>query len=202
MLHLTSHKKTSDKSNKMDGMISINTLPTLNSFCMAMREDKSNICFACYCKRSECYPGLKKAFTHNTEMLSSDLILKEDLPKINHIVCRFNAFGELMNKIHYKNLVRIAKHNPLVTFALWTKRVDMVDIKIKPKNMILILSSPKKDVQAELPKGFDKVFTVYSKGYLREHTDTVINCGAKSCITCRKCYSLDNTETYINETLK
>lgn len=203
MLHITYHQlRKGMTGNKMDGMVSINTLPALNDFCMKMREDKENICSACYCKKSEFYPGIKKTFGENTYILSSELIDKSKLPYINHVICRFNAFGELVNKLHYKNLVAIARKNSHVVFTLWTKRPELTYGIKKPDNMILILSSLKKNEIAPLPKNFNKVFTVFNAGYLREHTDIQINCGAKHCLTCRKCYSLDNSEVYINESLK
>ena len=45
-----------------------------------------------------------------------------------------------------------------------------------------------------------KVFTVYDKKYLKENKDVVINCGARSCITCQKCYT--SKEEVINEIQK
>lgn len=202
MLNITRHMKRSGVSNKMDGMISINTLPKLNPFCLKMRESKENICFACYCKRSEQYPNLQKSYAHNTEMLSSHVLTQKELPVIEHLFCRFNAFGELMNKTHAKNLYTIARYNPAVTFTLWTKRPELLKGLKKPDNMILIYSSPKKNVEAELPAGFNKVFTVFNKEYLREHSDVTINCGAKNCLTCHKCYSLNDTDIFIREKLK
>ena len=46
----------------------------------------------------------------------------------------------------------------------------------------------------------DKIFTVYDKNYINAR-DVNINCGAKSCLTCHKCYVRSKTK-YINEKLK
>ena len=46
----------------------------------------------------------------------------------------------------------------------------------------------------------DKIFTVYDKDYISAH-DVSINCGAKSCLTCHKCYVKSKIK-YINEKLK
>ena len=33
-----------------------------------------------------------------------------------------------------------------------------------------------------------KLFTCYDKEYLKEHPEVDINCGARSCMLCQRCY--------------
>ena len=113
----------------------------------------------------------------------------------------YHSYGELHNAQHFINYLYIAAGNPQTIFTLWTKRKGIVQrvlkSRTKPDNMIIIYSSPVVDKQARLPKGFDKVFTVYSKGSAQ---DTTINCHG-SCNTCRLCYSHNDTIN-INEIKK
>jgi hypothetical protein len=44
------------------------------------------------------------------------------------------------------------------------------------------------------------VFTVYDKAYSKQH-NVEINCGARNCLTCHKCYE-HNDIFFVNETLK
>jgi hypothetical protein len=202
MLNITVHKAKKNQSNKMDGIQSLNTLPTTNEFCMKQRENKDTVCSACYCKKLEFYGGIKGSFGHNAKVLSESIIPESELPYINAGQFRFNSFGELINVTHYINLVNLAKKNKHCTFALWTKRVDIVhNARVrKPYNLILIKSSLLKDVQEKLPRGFNKVFTVFSKQYI-EDNGIEINCGSKHCMSCNLCYT-HNTLVYVNEKLK
>ena len=64
-----------------------------------------------------------------------------------------------------------------------------------------LYSSPCINDQADPGYDFsDKIFTVYDKDYISTH-DVSINCGAKSCLTCHKCYVKSKIK-YINEKLK
>jgi len=113
---------------------------------------------------------------------------------------RFHSFGELENKNHLDNFVAIAEYYNSTTFAIWTKRKDLIkNIGVKPKNLIIIYSSPVINERVSiksLPVQFDKVFSVYSKG----KTGVKINC-VKKCRDCMICYTKNRTK-YINETIK
>ena len=157
--------------------------------------------------------GSRPGLARNTRLLSQNII--EKIPKINPTNInnwfRFSAEGELVNEVHLINLANIAIANPSVTFTLWTKRPDVVQevffgtpkqraMMQKPRNLRLIRSSPVMNVQASLPTGFCKVFTVYSPEYLATHPEININC-QKKCVGCGLCYT-DNNITHINELLK
>lgn len=189
--------KVSKMSGKLKGIASINTSPLHNPFCLKMHKTADTVCAHCYSHamlkalRANCVPLWKK----NGEILSARLLTDAELPTwrvYKHV--RFSAHGELFNKLHCENLFKIARFNPDITFALWTKRPELVS-KDVPDNCILIYSSPIINVQSELPEGFHKVFTVY------DHDTGNINCGGKYCRSCLLCYT-KNDVVYINELLK
>lgn len=68
----------------------------------------------------------------------------------------------------------------------------------KPSNLILVESAPIMDCEIEKSNEYvDKTFTVYHK----KDDDAFINCGARSCLRCLRCYSKE-TETAVREALK
>jgi len=189
--------KLSVMSGKLDGVGAINTNTLSNPHCITMHANKRTICGNCYSfkmlrsYRSNCVD----VWERNSQLLSNSLIPVEDLPIINAHSFRFHGHGELINKTHYLNFLRIARKNPASTFALWTKRKDIIraaaksidPAAIRPDNLILILSNPIKDrVLKTPPKYFDKVFNNITK------PSTADNCTGRKCIDCRQCYSLNS----------
>jgi hypothetical protein len=186
-------------SGKLAGIISINTPTSTNPFCQSMQK-KDSVCKSCYAQRYEkLRPNIVEAFKRN-KFLSERELLPQEIPAINEQIARFASYGELINMMHFINLLRIALANPRTIFTLWTKRPRIVQrvLKLmgKPDNLILIYSSPIVGKVSALPKGFDKVFTTFVRG--SDMTD--INCHG-SCNTCRLCYSHNDT-TFINEIIK
>ena len=197
MLKITQHSK----KHKMAGMFSLNTSTRKNDFCMKMRECKSSVCSSCYAyTQTGRYKRLENVLVENSEILSTTDITPIYLP---YTVFRFNSFGELINEKHLENLVKVVNANSHCTFTLWTKRLNIVSSVLdrigKPTNMILIYSSPEKNVVADIDnKYIDKVFTVFSK---KESAGVEINC-AQSCMACRKCYDKNDSTRFINELLR
>lgn len=188
MLHITEHQYS-----KMCGMVSINTSSLHNAFCRKMSKIEDTVCQSCYARRLEkFYPAASKCFFQNGQILVGEV---GNIPRLNRAYIRFHSFGELMNEVHYHNFVAIAEHNPETRFGLWTKRPELVDVDAKPHNLILVHSSPYLNRPAELPTGFDKVYTVYD-----HYTDIDINCVGK-CIDCQMCYTR-NSVVYISEVLR
>jgi hypothetical protein len=134
--------KLSTMTGKLTGFKAINTNTVTNEFCQKMNKTES-ICGSCYSmamlqgSRKNCQP----AWQNNSEVLSQALLTARQLPVINERYFRFHGHGELINATHYQNLCRIAEHNPATTFALWTKRRNLVKGN-KPANLILIYSNP------------------------------------------------------------
>lgn len=197
--------KVSQMSGKMKNVPAINTNPLSNSFCKKMNNSQNNniICKNCYSYnmlktyRKNCVPS----FERNTNILKNK-IFEEQIPlfKKNNIV-RIHAHGELINTTHLKNIFKITNKNPNQTFSLYTKRTDIVnhllDNQVKPNNMIIIYSNPIIDKPiTKIPQNFDKVFNICKNKHLDK-----INCGAKSCNTCRNCYKF-NGNNIIYEKIK
>ena len=113
--------------------------------------------------------------------------------------------GDLINETQLINYFNICKKNPGTHFALWTKNphiVKNVTDKIKkPKNLQIILSSLfiNHEVDISNMPYIDKVFTVYDQKTINEE-NIVINCGARNCLKCHKCY--ETGVKIINEKLK
>ena len=203
MIHLTYHKEKGGEKNKMDGMVSINTSTLYNSFCQVMRLDKKKVCSACYAHIGECFrKKTAQAFARNSEQMAGGIIPLDDLTHVDVPFARFHSHGELINWSHLKNLFGIAERNPQTSFTLWTKRPNIVQefLKKKPSNLLLIFSSFYKNEFAELPRGFNKTFNVFSAQGIREGNIDV-NCKGK-CIECRKCYDASNKESVIREVLR
>ena len=186
-------------SGKLAGIQSINTPTTTNPFCQSMQKTDS-VCKSCYAQRYEkIRPNIVTAFERNL-FLSERELLPLEIPTISDDIARFASYGELINMMHFINLLRIALANPRTVFTLWTKRYRIVQRVLKhmdkPDNLILIYSSPVVGKVSALPKHFNKVFTTFARG-----TDTTdINCHG-SCNTCRLCYSHNDT-VIINEIIK
>lgn len=194
-------------SGKMNGIPSISTSCLANPICLQRMLDGESICAHCFAETTlNRYKDAGKAMLNNTYLLTESILDTDLLPVFPNVsIVRIESFGDVANVTQAINYCNICKKNPAVTFAWWTKNVSIVakafDIVGKPENVILIESSPK--VNVEKPKSseyVDKVFTVYSKEYIIEHNIDV-NCGARCCATCRRCYS-KNTGTQVKEQLK
>lgn len=165
------------------------------------------------CEKKPCYKecfdvrlvkrwsSVTKARARNTDAMINVLLPDAALPRVNAAVFRLNAGGELWNVTHARNMIRIAKHNPRTTFALWTHEPKLVQAAIKsegkPCNLVLVYSSMNYNKPDRKPKNFDKVFTVYTKDQ-----DVDINCGALKCFDCLKCYTVGEPTVYIKERKK
>ncbi len=183
-------------SGKMAGIPSINTPTSTNKFCQKMAKTNS-VCAKCYAKRFESMRlNVLKAISRNVPVL-----MDKDFqpPKLNYDIVRFHSFGELINRTHLNNFFKIAFANPNTFFGLWTKRKDLVQAYIReggvvPSNMNLIYSNPKMDSRlTKVPKGFHKVFNVHSKEGI-ELNEIPVNCGGKSCINCKLCYTKNSVQ--------
>jgi hypothetical protein len=203
--------KVSEMTGKLKGVPAVNTSPLDNPFCEKMSKVEGSICSFCYSRKmvAGIRRNCRKGWKENGEVLSSGLIGEKTIKAmripekaVNGIV-RFSAHGELINEFHCWNLIQIARVHPDITFALWTKRLDIVrnclDVVSKPENLIIIYSNPTVDsiipvaiLQVRYPF-VDKVFNVIS------NDSDAVNCGARSCATCQLCYSKDTTSEIIEK---
>lgn len=199
---------TINHQGKMKGMSSLSTSPLCNKYCAAYAQDETKICSHCYAQRQmKMYPSMRKCLKQNTDILCNSVIPIDSLPIINRAFFRFESFGDLNNCNQVINYFNICKKNKYTHFALWTKNPNLIKHVLdtgekKPENLQIILSSHYLNTPADISKwGFvDKIFTVYDAEYIAKH-NIEINCGAKSCLTCNKCYR-KTKEVYINEKLK
>ena len=199
MLHV------SKPDGKLQGIKAIGTNTLNNTFCYKMNnmQDDKIICTKCYSWAM--LQGFRKnvaeALQRNTEALSKTVLSYKDLPVIKDDVFRFQHHGELINMKHLKNLVNIARKNPDCTFALWTKRKDMVAkyVATLPSNLILVYSNPRIDkVITKPPKHFHKVFNNVSPDNLTSQQ----NCTGQECRDCMLCYSKSSGCNVIIEGVK
>lgn len=197
-------------SGKMKGVNSISTSVLLNERCKKNAVIPGSICASCYAMR---YAGFRSALRRklelNTLLYTRVIVPVEWLPVVNDLIFRFESFGDLNNAIQAANYFNIARKNKNATFAQWSKNPDYIAAAIaagneKPENVIIVYSSILKNVcNKDITNRFpfiDKVFTVYSPAYINAN-DIDINCGARSCLNCQRCYN-KNTEMHISEKLK
>lgn len=206
-----------DHNGKMEGMHSISTSVLLNSFCQKQQAVEDSICSHCFAEAmTEQYKSLREKLARNTKLLTSSILLDEQLPDTTGIdIYRLESFGDLNNETQLINYINIINKNPKTRFTLWTKRYGLVKKYFSehpvPENFTLILSSLMVNKKISLDflketgkfkKGQLKSFTVYNFDYIREHfPDVKINCGSKFCLGCRYCYDLNDIEE-IAEVLK
>jgi len=201
-LELTTHKSTKVQKSKLDGFYSLNTSTLNNPFCKKMfSNDNDLICKHCYAKT------LEKRYFYKTDKLNvNGAILSESILLWDHVpyypllsVLRIHSLGELINDVHFINVILIAKKNSHCTVSIWTKRPDIVKRVfksgyLKPDNLILIYSNPRVncDFEIKTPEFFDKVFSNYTKNFAEEN-NIDINC-YRSCKDCMICYRHNDIE--------
>ncbi len=199
--------KRSTMSGKLAGIDAFNTNTMTNPYCQKMHVTPGTVCEDCYSWRMlQTYrANCAEPWQSNSDLLSGALIPVDQLPVINAHSFRLHGHGELINKTHYLNYLRIARRNPASTFALWTKRKEIIraaarsidPASTRPANLILIYSNPIKNrVMKSPPKYFDKVFNNITQ------PSPADNCTGRKCIDCRQCYSLTSGVDSIVELMK
>ena len=197
---------------KMAGIMSLSTSPLMNMHCIERMKSGAAVCSHCFSARMQGrYNTLRAKLIRNTFFLTSCDIPSEAVPVINANIFRFEAFGDLVNTLQVKNYFTIAAANPGTMFALWTKNPWIIADAMseygisKPDNINIILSSTLLNMSADVAAVaakydfVDKVFTVFDKDHAG---DVEINCGARCCNTCRRCYTKTDGIELINELLK
>ena len=205
---------TTKHSGKMAEFASLSTSPSANRFCAARAKCRGSICEKCYAMRmAKRYSTLETALTRNHDVLTSKVIPVEEMPILNFLMFRLEAFGDVENSTQIVNYFNLCRRNPRVQFSIWTKNVSlfrdifangyMGEKVAKPKNLIIIISSPFVNKAEDISSHpfADKVFTVYDEGYAKSHGIS-INCGSLSCASCQRCYNKADRTRYINELVK
>ena len=198
---------TVNHSGKMDGMQSLSTSPYKNMQCERNAKIAGSICEKCFSrKQMKRWSPMEKPLIKNFEILTSKILPVDELPIINALYFRFEAFGDLANEIQAANYLNIAKHNPGVRFAWWTKNARFIKKALengfeKPDNLVIVYSSlylNKAEDVAKMKRLYpfiDKIFTVYDK---KSSCGVAINCGERQCLKCRLCYEKNGIDI-INE---
>ena len=192
----------SNGMGKMEKIRSISTNTLTNEFCkkMSATENKLIICGHCYSVDSLSvgrFPSQVKALQRNSDILGKKELSEKEVYQnymFNDNIFRLQSHGDLINELHLKNLMAIVKANKWTTFALWTKRKNVIKEYFnkheKPDNLILVYSNPliNKVIDSRSkykPVYFDKVFNNADKDYMKEKQ----NCTGQKCFDCRRCYS-------------
>lgn len=197
-------------TGKMSGLQSLSTSVTTNPHCIARRAKGDSICAKCFAAAMMArYKNLDLCTIENGRILSAGLIPESQLPIIPVRYFRFESTGDLSSMIQAANYIRIAAKNPDTLCALWTKNPQYIQQAINagfviPANLQIVLSSPiiNKPIKSTRFEFVNKIFTVYDK---KAAKDVNINCGARSCLACGRCYrpNPDGAKLqYINEVLK
>lgn len=194
-------------TGKLDGLRAISTNTRTNDYCIKQNAsgDPNNICTKCYSHTmlSSYRKNMQPALQRNSDALSAAPLAPDAIPRILDAVFRFDAHGELINDTHFSNLCAIATRNPRTSFALWTKRNDIVSKHFrsnpKPVNLILIYSNPKiSNIMRKPPRYFDRTFNNVLE---HEHVEQQ-NCTGQKCADCLLCYTPGNGVTTIVEKVK
>ena len=190
-------------SGKMAGIPSISSSCLCNPICIQRMKDGNSVCAHCFAEATlNRYHAAGAAMERNFKLLTDSVLPLELLPVFCNVsIARIESFGDIANVTQAINYANICKVNPNVRFAWWTKNAAILkkafDIVGKPANVVIIESAPKLNTEIKPSNEYiDKTFTVYEDG-----DDDFINCGARCCATCRRCYSFD-TEKAIHEKLK
>ena len=206
----------SKMTGKLNGLHAISTNTVTNKFCQKMNAStKDNqICTICYSHTmlKSYRKNMQSALERNSVLLSKAVLEYDDIPFYTHAFIRINAHGELINDTHFRNIVLIARKNRHCTFALWTKRKDIVNRVAYhednhkafangmdlPSNLILVYSNPViNKVMYSPPRHFHKVFNNVEY----DHKEKEQNCTGQKCIDCMICYNFE-TPSVVIEAIK
>lgn len=170
-----------------------------------------SICGFCFSDSQQDYmTSMTAPLFHNHEILNNGIINKDWIPVINALYFRGESFGDFASENAVINFFNFAKHNKNVNFTAWTKNLVFFEKAIKnghkkPRNFKIILSSRFINKQTEITESakeiIDAIFTVYTKEYAKQN-DISINCGARACLSCLRCYKDFKGIKVINEELK
>lgn len=139
---------------------------------------------------------------------------------------RLESFGDIANPIHARNYIYICslvQHlDSSIDIAWWTKNPNYIETAVKEistiengenvlaawrENTNVVLSSHFMDVPypQKARKHYEEVFGMEVLTFTVHRvpeTSPIVNCGARSCRACRRCYKKENRGTDVIEALK
>ena len=193
-------------SGKMEGIPSISSSVLLNERCQARQKIAGSVCEHCFAEAVlNCRSNVAANMEKNFNLLHNYVLPLELLPRFGNVqIARIESFGDVSSVIHAINYANTIKVNPFVTFAWWTKNIDLVEKALdaiggKPENLILIQSSLMINVKEEKRSHYvDKVFTVYNDEYLSQLEECKILLDAVTDLrkTDRKAYNKVVSDIY------
>ena len=101
---------------------------------------KNKICKKCFSfamlesYRSNCIPN----FENNSVALSTMIHTNFSYLRFRKNIARLHGHGELINQTHLHNFVSMAKHFSHITFALWSKKIDIVRKYFKTNHLLYL----------------------------------------------------------------
>lgn len=190
-------------SGKIEDILSLDSSAHNCEFCKKMREAAANnplhICGMCYDFLQEIsFKGRPVRNRHSLNLLIMSKVefTIEELKTLHGTqIVRINSSGDTENKIYAENMIKYVYGHEYTNTAYWAKNtlpiIAACDKYGKPKNLILVQSSPIIGKPSKLAKYFDYVFTVY---LTKEDIEKAVNngaceCNGKKCKLCGfKCY--------------
>ena len=190
-----------DHDAKMHGVISLSTYVGNNKYCLARCNNCENaICKYCYAASlTKQRYFLKMKLIRIMAIFTNVELCRDDIPVIDselYPFFRLESFGDLNNKLQFKNYNLFASVNSAVNMTIWTKNPGIIQACIDDglqlsNNLVIGLSSlylNKPEIDKANKYSFIRfLFTVYDDAFIKEH-DIKINCGAKHCLSCGICY--------------
>ena len=187
-------------SAKMAGMESVSTNNKINTFCNSKKCIEGSICAACFADRQiDVFTSMDKPLTINYLLLNYKVLPVSILPVINRLFFRIESFGDVasaIQAINYLHMMTANSVNRLCSFAAWSKNPAIwyaaFRMEGKPKNLSFGVSSLFINVISKVAEKIlpyvDFIFTVFDSEEEAEKAGYRINCGARHCLSCLRCY--------------
>lgn len=171
-----------------------------------------SICGFCFSDSQQDFQSsMQQPLSRNYDIINGGIIHSDWIPVLNVLYFRCESFGDFSSVNAVINFFNIARKNQHVHITAWTKNLIFFYQAIqagygKPENFKLVFSSRFINKVARIPEKYvyivDAVFTVFTPEFAEKHHIT-INCGARACLACLRCYTgFDGNIKYVNELLK
>lgn len=190
-------------SGKIEDVNSLDSSATNCGFCAKMREyaaahpELKIVCGECYDYKQEQYRySALNRHTLNLVIMESVEFTIEELSMLPAgELIRVNSSGDSSGNVYAANMIKYCIAHPTSHCAIWAKNavsyIHACDKYGKPKNVVMIQSSPFVDREVKRAKYFDYVFTVYkdAEKVKAALANGACECNGKKCKNCDfKCY--------------
>lgn len=191
----------SNHTAKMAGMESVSTNNKINKRCARNKKCNGSICQFCFADRQiDTFTSMNKPLTINYLLLNYRVLPVEILPIVNRLYARIESFGDVetaIQAINYCNICTAHEVNKMCNFGAWSKNPDIwraaFVMRGKPENLSFGVSSLFMGKIQKIPPKYapfvDFVFTVFETEEDARRAGYEINCGARHCLSCLRCYN-------------